>query len=88
MECKLKRYYNISELELESMPMDRVMMYWKGIDMLESQETLLNLKISEYPNMEVRDKKKLTKTLESKAYFKQEIKVIKTSDIAKFIGAR
>lgn len=88
MECKLKRFYNVSEKELASMPMDRIMMYWKGIDMLESQETLLSLKISEYPNLEMADKKKLTKTLETKAYFKQEVKVIKTSDIAKFLGAR
>lgn len=88
MRCKLKRFYPFTELELDTMDMDTVMMYWKGIDMLESQETLLSLKISEYPNMEMKDKKKLTKTLESKAYFKQEVKVIKTSDIAKFIGAR
>lgn len=69
------------------MSMDMMMMYWKGIDMLESQETLLSLKISEYPNMELKDKRKLTKSLENKAYFKQEVKVIKTSDIAKFLGA-
>lgn len=88
MRCKLKRFYPFTELELDYMPMDKVMMYWKGIDMIEAQETLLNLKISEYPNMEMKDKRKLTKTLESKAYFKQEVKVIKTSDIAKFMGAR
>ena len=70
------------------MPMDRMMMYWKGIDMLEAQETLLKLKVSEYPNMELKDKRSLTKTLEKSAYFKQNIKVIKTSDIAKFIGNR
>lgn len=88
MECKLKRFYDLSENELEQMPLDRLMMYWKGIDMLEAQETLLRLKISEYPNMEMRDKKKLTRTLEKDAYFKQEVKVIKTSDISKFMGAR
>ena len=88
MRCKLKRFYpSLSEDELELMPIDTAMMYWKGIDMLEAQETLLKLKISEYPNMELKDKKKLTKTLENKAYFKQEVKVIKTSDIAKFLGA-
>ena len=56
--------------------------------MLEAQEMLQKLKISEYPNMEMKDKRKLTKTLENKAYFKQEVKVIKTSDIAKFLNAR
>lgn len=87
MRCKLRRYYGFLEPELNSMSMDMMMMYWKGIDMLESQETLLSLKISEYPNMELKDKRKLTKSLENKAYFKQEVKVIKTSDIAKFLGA-
>jgi len=86
MECKLKRFYGLSEIELEAMPIDRVMMYWKGIDMLESQEMISSLKVSEFPNMEASDKKKLKKTLENMAYFKQEVKVIQTSDIAKFIG--
>ncbi len=88
MECKLKRYYDLTEEELASLDFDRIMMYWKGIDMLEAQEMLQKLKISEYPNMEMKDKRKLTKTLENKAYFKQEVKVIKTSDIAKFLNAR
>ena len=88
MRCKLRRFYGFLEPELDQMCMDTIMLYWKGIDMLEAQETLLRLKISEYPNMEMKDKRKLTKTLEKQAYFKQEVKVIKTSDIAKFIGAR
>lgn len=88
MRCKLRRFYGFLEPELDRMDIDTVMMYWKGIDMLEAQETLLGLKLSEYPNMEMKDKRKLTQSLEKKAYFKQEVKVIKTSDIAKFLGAR
>lgn len=86
MECKLKRYYDLSESELEEMAYDRMQMYWYGIDMVEAQETLLKLKIAEYPNMEVKAKKKFNKSLEAQAYFKQEVKVIKTSDIARVLG--
>lgn len=61
--------------------------------MLEAQETLLNLKISEYHQMEGDDKKKLLKEFKSQAYFKEDLEkeqssgiILKTSDIAKALG--
>lgn len=65
-------------------------MFWKGINMIEAQETLLKLQVADYPNMELSDKKKFQQQLKDQAYFKQkpsEIKVLKTSDIGKVLGA-
>lgn len=90
MEAKLVRFYGFSDAEVSVMSLQRVMMYWKAIDMLEAQETILNIKVSSFSNMDEKGQKELNQTLEKQAYFKEQLPepvYFKTSQIAGAIGA-
>ena len=78
------RFYGWTHDYLCSMPFETALEYWEAITMLEAQELLEDLKVSEYPNMKANDKQKLSNMLQDKAYFKGEQKILKTTDLLKY----
>ena len=67
------------------MPESLAREYWLAIDMLEAQEMLLNLRVSDYPNGESKDRKRLIDQLMKKAYFEQEEKPMTTKAVFAFL---
>ena len=78
------RFYGWTHDYIDSMTFETALEYWQAITMIEAQEFLQALKCSEYANMEAKDKQKLSNYLQDKAYFQEEQKVLKTTDIIKY----
>ena len=68
-----------------NMPESLAREYWLAIDMLEAQEMLLKLRVSDYPNNEQRDRRKLNDELMEKAYFKEKEKLMTTKQVFAFL---
>ena len=67
------------------MPESLAREYWLAIDMLEAQEMLLKLRVSDYPNNEQRDRRKLNDELMEKAYFQEKEKLMTTKQVFAFL---
>ena len=87
MECKIARFYGWSDEQISEMDFKDLLKYWRGITMIEAQDMLNQLKASDFPNMSKEERRKLNKMLVSKAYFKPEVKVLKTTDLVNYASA-
>jgi len=60
-------------------------MYYKAIDVIEAQETLVQMKISDFPTMKEDARAELFQSLNKKAYPKER-KVYTTRELARKLG--
>jgi len=59
--------------------------YYKAIDILEAQEMLINIKVSDYPHVNDESRSDLYYSLDKKAY-PTERKVLTTKELAQKLG--
>jgi len=67
------------------MPAPLAQEYWLAIDMLEAQEMLLKLKVSDYPNMDKKDRSTTHDSLVETAYFESPKKPMTTKQAFAYI---
>ena len=82
----MARFYGWNLADLETLPFEEFNQFWLAITMIEAQEALVKMTLTDYPNMKDRDRKKLHKEMHSKAYFKEEERVVKVEDLQNIFG--
>lgn len=82
----MARFYGWNLADIEALDYEDFNQYWLAITMIEAQEALVTMTLSDYPNMKDKDRKKLHKDMHSKAYFKQEERVVKVEDLQNIFG--
>jgi len=60
-------------------------MYYKAIDILEAQEILVQMKVSDYPTMKPESRSEFHHTISKTAYPKER-KILTTKELAKKLG--
>lgn len=70
------------------MDADVVEAYWKAIDVIEAQEMLKALQVSDYPYLKKEGRKRLYKSMHNKAYPNENVnaKILTTEQVDKFLG--
>lgn len=81
----MSRYYSLTPDYVENMPAPLAQEYWLAIDMLEAQEMLLKLKVSDYPNLKQQDRSRLHESLVTQAYFESPKKPMTTKEAFAYI---
>lgn len=67
------------------MDYSEVQEYWEAIDMIEAQDLLHQVTVSCFPKYSKKDRSKLRKQLEEKAFFPETMKVTTTGDLMKVL---
>jgi len=68
------------------MEYDRLKTYIDAIEVIEAQNTLLALRVSDYPNCKSDDRSKFHSSITKKAFPNQKKKIVSFDDIDKLFG--
>lgn len=67
-------------------PVDTVSQYFKGLEMIEAQEALLNIQVTSFPKLKDSARDKLHRQLHSRGYPKDDVpKAMTTKDMAEYM---
>ena len=80
------RFYGMTLDSVKKLPFSEFLNMWNCITMIEAQDTLLQIKIANYPNMGTQDKKKFHREMYKKAFIEKEVKALSTEELAQKLG--
>lgn len=80
----MARYYGWTHKDMMSLKVRDFEMYWQAIDVVEAQETLVDISVVSYPKTKKESQKEMHRKLHKKAYPATWNKPIKI-DSAKFL---
>jgi hypothetical protein len=87
MKAKTARFYGWSYSQIEKMPVSLFYKYYEAITVIESQEILLQMQVSDYPQMKQESRKSFHKKIFNLAYPRNnETKILTSKDMALILG--
>jgi len=88
MRSKVARFYSWSYFEIENIPYVEFLTFYKAIDNIEAQEMLMNMQISDYPQMNTNGRNKLHRKISNMARPDDfEERTVSSFEMAKILGA-
>lgn len=81
------RFYGSLDFDtIKQMPCDEFDIYWQSIEIIEAQEQLMQMNISDYPHIKQTSREKLHRSIHDIAFPKDQKKALTTDDVAKALG--
>lgn len=86
MRAKLARFYSWTHHYIENLEWDTALEYYEAITVVEAQEKLVDMNLSDYPHMKGDGRKSFYRKMRNMAYPKELQKETSFDDFAKQVG--